>query len=78
LLCGLTSDPLSSQRGFRSFASVNLVIDRFAGGAHRLGGLAKYSGDLEVALGPLFELCAGTRRLVGDLLELGDSLLGSR
>ena len=34
---------------------------------------AQHSGDLEVAPGPLFELRAGTRRLVGDQLELGDA-----
>ena len=54
------------------------MIDRLARGAHRIGGLAEYGGDLKVALGPLFKLCAGTRRLVSDLLELGDALLSAR
>jgi hypothetical protein len=60
LLCRLTSDSLGSQRSFRSFASVNLMVDRFARSAHRVGGFAKHSGDAEVALRALRQFGART------------------
>jgi hypothetical protein len=77
LLCGLTSDLLGSQRGFRCLAGVDLMIDRLARGTYCVSSLTENGGDLEVSLAPLLELSAGTRRLVCDLFELGNSLLSA-
>jgi len=53
------------------------MIDGLAGGAYRVGGLSEDGGNAEVALCPLRKFGARTRRFVGDLLELSDSLLSA-